>query len=321
MKSRPTHARRAGRFSALCLAGLAVSLVAANPAWGAAPPAGSSRASANGIAPYLLGGSVLIPAATATNDGTVRPFITAGAGALGGGLPSFIAAGVVGQLATAYPSETTELSSQGSPLVSTACSGLISSSSALQIGSTGVCDPGTAQDGIRIDLGVSGVASIGLRAGALYSSCSIDQAGHWTASAHGINARVVTTTLGLTTTLFPIDLSTPPNTGIDLGFVGQILSNNVIVVGGSQDGKWLAAGAALPADADGIQTSALVGTLLGTGLRIGQSTSYRSIAAADPSYPIIPAKGAPVAAATLVALASGVGVSRRRRNRPSVSVA
>jgi hypothetical protein len=304
-------------LAALGCSALAVAVLA-SPASAAAPPAGSSRASANGVAPYLLGGNVLIPDATATNDGTIQPYAIAGAGAIASGLPSFIAAGVVGQRALAYPSNTTALSTQGAPLVSAACAGLVSSSSALSIGSTGACDTGGAQDGIRIELGVSSLASIGLRAGALYSSCTIDQDGQWTASAHGVNARIVSTLAGITTTLFPIDLSTPPNTGIGLGFVGQILSNNVIVVGGSQDGEWIGAGTPLPADADGIQTSAFVGTLLGTGFRIGQSTCYRSIAADDPNIPVVPAEGAPYAAATVVVMAAGAEIVRRRRPTGSV---
>lgn len=312
-----THLPRTRRVGTAVLMGVVLSVLAASPVLADAPPTGSSRAQANGLAPYLLGGNILIPPATATNDGTIHPYETNGAGAIFEGLPSFLAAGVVGQLATAYPQDTTELSSQGQPLVSAACAGVISSSSAIQIGSTGQCDADNGpQDGIRIDLGLSGLASIGLRGGALYSSCTIDQAGNWTASAHGINLRFVSTTLGIETTLFPIDISTPPNTGLDLSFVGQALLNNVIVIGGSQDGQWISAQDPIPEDADGIQTNALVLTVLGTGFRLGQSTCYKSIA--GPAGPMIPAEGVPYALATLALAAGGFVIWRQRAVAPAL---
>lgn len=328
----PSTPRRSRRVVASLAAALAVSSLVASAAGAApgpedAPGPGISKAMANGLNVRVLGTDQLVPDVSASNDGTYWPFVTNPANAIVEDLPSPIAAGVIGQKTWAFPSPSDyhPVAHPTNYLVSAACSGLIAENSMIEILDTGDCAATTQpSDGIRIDLG-----GIGLRGGAAYSSCAVDNQGYWTADATLAQVRLVTPAIPPLipeVTLLNVPLDPSRNFGIDLG-VAQVKMNKTTIVGGAQNGQEITdSSLPLPADATGIMVEALdvtVGGALGveTGFRIGQSVCFKQPAAiVAPEDPVIPAEGLPIAAGTVVGLA-GLGFvgTRSRRNRTAVS--
>jgi hypothetical protein len=327
----PRTSRRSRRVVASLAAAAAVvglvgtSASAAPDPWDAPPP-GVSRAMANGLNVRLLGSDQLVPDSIASNDGTYWPYITSTENAITQDLPDAISVGIVGQKAWAFPTPSAyHLPDRPlNSLVSAACSGLIAENSMIEIQDTGDCAATTApSDGIRLDLG-----GIGLRGGAAYSWCAVDSAGYWRADSTFAQVRLVTPAIPPLipeVTLLDVPVDPARNFGLDLG-IAQVKMNKTTIVGGAQDGNEITdSSLPLPADATGIMVEALdvtVGGALGveTGFRIGQSVCYKSPAAlVAPEDPVVPAEGAPVAAATLVGMAGLGFVGSRRRNRATVA--
>ncbi|QXC59956.1 hypothetical protein KSP35_16490 [Aquihabitans sp. G128] len=316
--------RRTRRFVASVAAAVAVTSLTGGAASAAplptdAPAPGISKAMANGVNVRLLGTDQLIPTVQANNDGTIHPFATNPANAIVADLPDAISVGVVGQVTYAYPRDTTfhPAAHPNNLLVSAACSGLIAENSLIEIGNTGDCSSTTSpSDGIRLDLG-----GIGLRAGAAYSSCTVDNQGYWTGDSTLASVRLVTPAIPPfipEVTLFEVPIDPDRNFGIDLG-IAQVMMNKATIIGGAQDGNLITdSNLPLPADADGVMVEALdvtVGGALGveTGFRVGQSVCYKSIAAAPPQIPLVPKQGVPVAASTAAGLLGLAALGYRRR--------
>ncbi|WBB53675.1 choice-of-anchor P family protein [Verrucosispora sp. WMMD573] len=272
------------RAAATIAGGLALALVVASPAM-----ADTSQSSASALQISLVGGGLASSGtASATNDGTTEsisgntnpPLAVLGS-------QNVISAGVLGQYVRAYNDGT-----------SAACAGVLGSGGTITIGPGGACTvtPGAQ---VTLALGTNGLATIALVADAIYSECTATSSPSATGTATLVNASIVSTLLGVPTTLLSLPANPAPNTGLS---VPGLL--NLTLNGQSSSGVGQLSVTAL-------DLSALGGAL--ASVVIGLSSC--GVNAVAPPIPVVPLAGAPVALG-LGALAAGTGgflLSRRRR--------
>ncbi|MFI6132806.1 choice-of-anchor P family protein [Micromonospora sp. NPDC051141] len=263
------------RTATVLVGGLAMAVLAASPAM-----ADTSQSSASALQISLLGGGLASSgSASASNDGTTEsisgnqnpPLAVLGA-------QNVITAGVLGQNVRAYNDGT-----------SAACAGVLGTGGTITIGPGGSClvTPGAA---VTLNLGTNGLATISLVADAIYSSCTATSSPSATGTTSLVNARIVSTVLGVDTTLLSLPASPAPNTGLSVP--GLI---NLTLNGQSSSGTGQLSVTALNLTAIG---GALAGVTIGT--------SNCGANAVAPPIPVIPLAGAPLALG-LGALAAGTG--------------
>jgi hypothetical protein len=272
------------RAAATIAGGLALVLVVASPAM-----ADTSQSSASALQISLVGGGLASSGtASATNDGTTEsisgntnpPLAVLGS-------QTVISAGVLGQYVRAYNDGT-----------SAACAGVLGSGGAITIGPGGACTvtPGAQ---VTLALGTNGLATIDLVADAIYSECTATSSPSATGTATLVNASIVSTLLGVPTTLLSLPANPAPNTGLSVPGLLDLTLN----------GQSSSSVGQLSVTA--LDLSALGGAL--ASVVIGLSSC--GVNAVAPPIPVIPLAGAPLALG-LGALAAGTGgflVSRRRR--------
>ncbi|MEU1588185.1 choice-of-anchor P family protein [Micromonospora sp. NPDC005710] len=273
------------RTAAVLAGGLAMVVLAASPAM-----ADTSQSSASALQISLLGGGLASSGtASATNDGTTEsisgnqnpPLAVLGA-------QTVITAGVLGQSVRAFNDGT-----------SAACAGVLGTGGSITIGAGGSClvTPGA---GVTLTLGTSGLATISLVADAIYSSCTATSSPSATGTASLVNARIVSTVLGIETTLLSLPVNPAPNTGLSIP--GLI---NLTLNGQSSSGVGQLTVTAL-------NLTALGGAL--AGVTIGTSSCGANAVA--PPIPVIPLAGAPLAlgiGALVAGTTGGFSLYRRRR--------
>ncbi|WKU03372.1 choice-of-anchor P family protein [Micromonospora sp. HUAS LYJ1] len=272
------------RTATVLTGGLAMVVLAASPAL-----ADTSQATASALQISLLGGGLASSGtATATNDGTTEsisgntnpPLSVLGS-------QTVITAGVLGQDVRALNDGT-----------SAACAGVLGSGGSINVGSGGSCTA-TPGAGATLTLGVNGLATITLVADALYAQCSATSSPSATGSASLANARIVSTTLGVPTTLLTLPANPAPNTGLSIpGLLSLVLNSQTSSTTGQLS-------------VTALDLSALGGTL--AGVTIGSASCGPNAIA--PPVPVIPLAGTPIAVG-LGAVAAGAGgilMHRRRR--------
>jgi hypothetical protein len=279
-----TTRSRTGRVGAAIAGGVAMALFIANPAM-----ADTSQATASALEISLIG----LPAVssgtfTASNDGITESFTGNNNPSLAVlGAQTVITAGALPQDARAFTDGT-----------SAACAGVLGAGGTVTIGPTGTCTSTTAPP-VILTLGVIGLATITLEADAIFESCIADSdPSGASALASLVNARIVSTVLGIPTTLLALPANPAPNTGLNIPGVLSLVLNAQTAGPGSIEGHALT-------------LTALAGTLV--SLDIGQVTCGPNAIA--PPIPVIPLDGAPIAAAVLV-LGTAIGGTvwfRRRR--------
>jgi len=310
--------RRIGASLAAAIATTALvgSAAGAAPGPGDYPPAGSSKAMANGFGIRLLGGDVLMPNVEAVNDGSVVPYAANTTNPTLPPMPVQLTAGVIGARTQAYPnpSDAHPAAHPSNWLVSAACGGLVSQNGLVQIGADGNCtSTDNTNDGVVVDL-----AALKVKAGAIYSSCTVDDQGYWTGTSSLANAGIYTPgALGLPDVkVLDLTANPAPNTGLTVPLLANVMLNQVRIVGGSLDGQPISSNSApLPADAVGINVKALDVSLLGesTGLSVGETTCFKQHATPLDEIPVVPSRGLPIAAATAIGLLGLGYVGLRRR--------
>ncbi|MEV4119944.1 choice-of-anchor P family protein [Micromonospora sp. NPDC049645] len=273
------------RTAAVLAGGLAMAVLAASPAM-----ADTSQSSASALRISLLGGGLASSGtASATNDGTTEsisgnqnpPLSVLGA-------QTVITAGVLSQNVRAFNDGT-----------SAACAGVLGPSGTITIGPGGSCivTPGT---GVTLTLGTSGVATISLVADAIYSSCTATSSPSATGTATLLNARIVSTTLGVETTLLNLPANPAPNTGLNVPGLINLTLNAQSSSGVGQ------------LSVTALNLTALGGAL--AGVTIGTSSCGANAVA--PPIPVIPLAGAPIAlgiGALVAGTTGGFSLYRRRR--------
>ncbi|MEU1752825.1 choice-of-anchor P family protein [Micromonospora matsumotoense] len=276
------------RTATVLAGGLAMVVLAASPAL-----ADTSQATATALQISLVGGGLASSGtATATNDGTTEsisgntnpPLSVLGS-------QTVITAGVLGQDVRAFNDGT-----------SAACAGVLGSGGSITVGVGGSCNvtPGAA---VTLTLGTNGLATITLVADAIYAQCSATSSPSATGSASLVNARIVSTVLGIPTTLLTLPANPAPNTGLSIpGLLSLVLNG---------------------------QTSSTPGQLTVTALdlsALGGSLAEVTIGSAGcgpnaiaPPVPVIPLAGMPIALGLgAVAAGTGGGVLLNRRRRAAV---
>ncbi|MCG5446545.1 hypothetical protein NIE79_005245 [Micromonospora sp. NIE79] len=273
------------RTAAVLAGGLAMVVLAASPAM-----ADTSQSSASALQISLLGGGLASSGtASATNDGTTESISgnqNPPLGVLGG--QTVITAGVLGQSVRAFNDGT-----------SAACAGVLGTGGSITIGPGGSClvTPGA---GVTLTLGTSGLATISLVADAIYSSCTATSSPSATGTASLVNARIVSTILGIETTLLALPVNPAPNTGLSIPGLIDLTLN-----GQSSSGVGQLTVTAL-------NLTALGGAL--AGVTIGTSSCGANAVA--PPIPVIPLAGAPLAlglGALVAGTTGGISLLRRRR--------
>ncbi|MER7167425.1 choice-of-anchor P family protein [Micromonospora sp. NPDC000207] len=273
------------RVATALVGGLAMAVLAASPAM-----ADTSQSTASALQISLLGGGLASSgSASATNDGTtesisgnVNPPLTVL------GTQTVITAGVLGQAVRAFNDGT-----------SAACAGVLGAGGSITIGVGGSCTatPGAA---VNLVLGTNGLATITLVADALYSSCTATSSPSATGSASLVNARIVSTVLGIPTTLLSLPANPAPNTGLSIPGLLDLTLNGQTSSGTGQ------------LTVTALNLTALGGSL--AGITVGSAGCGPNAIA--PPIPVIPLAGAPIALG-LSALAAGTGggilLHRRRR--------
>ncbi|ASW54794.1 choice-of-anchor P family protein [Plantactinospora sp. KBS50] len=272
------------RTAAAIAGGLTMALVIASPAL-----ADTSQASASALQISLVGGGLASSGtATATNDGTTESIsgdTNPPLSVLGG--QTVITAGVLGQYVRAFNDGT-----------SAACAGVLGSAGTFTIGSGGDCTvtPGAE---VTLTLGTNGLATITLVADALYASCTATSSPSATGSASLVNARIVSTILGVPTTLLSLPANPAPNTGLS---VPGVLSLTLNEQSSSTPGEL---------SVTALDISALGGTL--ASVEIGAVDCGPNAVA--PPVPAIPLAGAPIALGlgAIIAGTGGLVLHRRRQ--------
>ncbi|MFE9188232.1 choice-of-anchor P family protein [Micromonospora sp. NPDC007208] len=273
------------RTAAVLAGGLAMVVLAASPAM-----ADTSQSSASALQISLLGGGIASSGtASASNDGTTESISgnqNPPLAVLGG--QTVITAGVLGQSVRAFNDGT-----------SAACAGVLGTGGSITIGPGGSClvTPGAA---VTLTLGTSGLATISLVADAIYSSCTATSSPSATGTASLVNARIVSTILGVDTTLLSLPVNPAPNTGLSVPGVIDLTLN-----GQSSSGVGQLTVTAL-------NLTALGGAL--AGVTIGTSSCGANAVA--PPIPVIPLAGAPLAlgiGALVAGTTGGFSLYRRRR--------
>ncbi|WP_433308359.1 choice-of-anchor P family protein [Micromonospora sp. CA-269861] len=273
------------RTAAVLAGGLAMVVLAASPAM-----ADTSQSSASALQISLLGGGLASSGtASATNDGTTEsisgnqnpPLAVLGA-------QTVITAGVLGQSVRAFNDGT-----------SAACAGVLGTGGSITIGPGGSClvTPGAA---VTLTLGTSGLASISLVADAIYSSCTATSSPSATGTASLVNARIVSTVLGIETTLLSLPANPAPDTGLSIPGLLDLTLNDQSSSGVGQ------------LTVTALNLTALGGAL--AGVTIGTSSCGANAVA--PPIPVIPLAGAPLAlgiGALVAGTTGGFSLYRRRR--------
>jgi len=281
-----TTRSRAARVGAAIAGGVAIALLIATPAM-----ADTSQASASALELTLIG----LPAVnsgvfTASNDGTTETFFGNNNPSLAIlGAQTVITAGALTQDARAFTNGT-----------SAACAGVLGAGGTVTIGVNEVCTATTTPP-VVLTLGVIGLATITLEADAIYESCiaNSNPAGA-SALANLVNARIVSTVLGVPVTLLSLPVNPAPNTGLNIPAVLNLTLNGQSSSPGAIEGHALT-------------LTALSGSLV--SLDIGQVTCGPNAVA--PPIPAIPLAGAPIAAGVLAigTLVGGTVWFRRRLAR------
>ncbi|MEU8157362.1 choice-of-anchor P family protein [Micromonospora sp. NPDC048986] len=273
------------RTAAVLAGGLAMVVLAASPAM-----ADTSQSSASALQISLLGGGLASSGtASATNDGTTESISgnqNPPLGVLGG--QTVITAGVLSQNVRAFNDGT-----------SAACAGVLGPGGTITIGPGGSCivTPGT---GVTLNLGTSGLATISLVADAIYSSCTATSSPSATGTASLLNARIVSTVLGVETTLLSLPANPAPNTGLNVPGLINLTLNAQSSSGVGQ------------LTVTALNLTALGGAL--AGVTIGTSSCGANAVA--PPIPVIPLAGAPLAlgiGALVAGTTGGFSLYRRRR--------
>lgn len=260
-------------------------VLAASPAM-----ADTSQSSASALQISLLGGGLASSGtASATNDGTTEsisgnqnpPLAVLGA-------QTVITAGVLSQSVRAFNDGT-----------SAACAGVLGTGGSITIGPGGSClvTPGA---GVTLTLGTSGLATISLVADAIYSSCTATSSPSATGTASLVNARIVSTILGIETTLLSLPVNPAPNTGLSIPGLIDLTLNGQSSSGVGQ------------LTVNALNLTALGGAL--AGVTIGTSSCGANAVA--PPIPVIPLAGAPLAlglGALVAGTTGGISLLRRRR--------
>ncbi|MEU7976222.1 choice-of-anchor P family protein [Micromonospora sp. NPDC049089] len=273
------------RTAAVLAGGLAMVVLAASPAM-----ADTSQSSASALQISLLGGGLASSGtASATNDGTTEsisgnqnpPLAVLGA-------QTVITAGVLAQNVRAFNDGT-----------SAACAGVLGTGGSITIGPGGSClvTPGAA---VTLTLGTSGLASISLVADAIYSSCTATSSPSATGTATLANARIVSTLLGVETTLLNLPINPAPNTGLSIPGLIDLTLNGQSTSGVGQ------------LTVNALNLTALGGALAGVSI----GTSSCGANAVAPPIPVIPLAGAPLAlglGALVAGTTGGFSLYRRRR--------
>lgn len=276
-----TFRLRPGRMAAVGAGGLAFVLLAATPAL-----ADTSASTASALNITLLGGGLASSGqTTASNDGTTETLTGNQFPAIAVlGAQPVIQAGVLGQVSRAFNDGT-----------SAACAGVLGVGGLLTVGPDGTCiaTPGAQ---VVLNLGVVGLATITLRATAIYAECTASSAPSTSGSATLVGASIVSTIAGIDTTLLNLPVTPGPNTGLATSIVTLALNTQ-------------------PPTAPGvIDVTALQISLLGglvTSIDIGAVTCGPNAIA--PPVPTIPLAGAPIAAGLVALFATGGFLWRRRR--------
>ncbi|MEW2145787.1 choice-of-anchor P family protein [Micromonospora vinacea] len=273
------------RTAAVLAGGLAMVVLAASPAM-----ADTSQSSASALQISLLGGGLASSGtASATNDGTTESISGNQNPPLGVlGAQTVITAGVLSQNVRAFNDGT-----------SAACAGVLGPGGTITIGPGGSCivTPGT---GVTLNLGTSGVATISLVADAIYSSCTATSSPSATGTASLLNARIVSTILGVETTLLSLPENPAPNTGLNVPGLINLTLNAQSSSGVGQ------------LTVTALNLTALGGAL--AGVTIGTSSCGANAVA--PPIPVIPLAGAPLAlgiGALVAGTTGGFSFYRRRR--------
>jgi hypothetical protein len=262
--------------------GLAMAVFIASPAY-----ADTSQSTASALQISLFGGGLASSGTTtASNDGTTETltgtqFPTLAV--LGG--QTVLTAGVLGQVSRAFNDGT-----------SAACAGVLGPNGVITVGPTLNCL--VTPDPVVLTLGVVGIATISLQADAIYSNCSATSApATATGSSTLVNARIVSTVLGIDTPLLSLAASPAPNTGINLPGILSLVLNGQVTGAGT-------------ISVNALQLTVLGGSL--AGVSIGSVTCGPNAVA--PPVPAIPLAGAPIAfgIAAFAVIAGGI-VWRRRR--------
>lgn len=260
-------------------------VLAASPAM-----ADTSQSSASALQISLFGGGLASSGtASATNDGTTESISgnqNPPLAVLGG--QTVITAGVLGQNVRAFNDGT-----------SAACAGVLGTGGSITIGPGGSClvTPGA---GVTLTLGTSGLASISLVADAIYSSCQATSSPSATGTASLVNARIVSTILGVDTTLLALPVNPAPNTGLSIPGLIDLTLNGQTTSGVGQ------------LTVTALNLTALGGAL--AGVTIGTSSCGANAVA--PPIPVIPLAGAPLAlglGALVAGTTGGFSLYRRRR--------
>ncbi|MFI7080244.1 choice-of-anchor P family protein [Micromonospora sp. NPDC049903] len=284
------HKVRSGvaRAATAIAGGLVMALAVASPAM-----ADTSQSSASALQISLVGGGLASSGtASATNDGTTESIsgnTNPPLAVLGG--QTVITAGVLGQSVRAYNDGT-----------SAACAGVLGAGGAITIGAGGSCivTPGSE---VTLNLGANGLATISLVADAIYSECTATSSPSATGSATLVNARIVSTLLGIPTTLLSLPANPAPNTGLSVpGLLNLTLNGQTSSTTGQLT-------------VTALDLSALGGAL--ASVVIGSSSC--GVNAVAPPIPVIPLAGAPVALGlgAVVASTGGFFLHRRRAARRS----
>ncbi|MEV0941701.1 choice-of-anchor P family protein [Micromonospora wenchangensis] len=276
------------RTATVLAGGLAMVVLAASPAL-----ADTSQATASALQISLVGGGLASSGtATATNDGTTESIsgnTNPPLSVLGG--QTVITAGVLGQYVRAFNDGT-----------SAACAGVLGSGGTINIGAGGSCTvtPGAS---VTLTLGTNGLATITLVADAIYAQCSATSSPSATGSATLVNASIVSTTLGIPTTLLTLPANPAANTGLNIPGVLSLVLN----------GQTSSTPGQLTVTA--LNLSALGGSL--ASLVIGSAGCGPNAIA--PPVPVIPLAGMPIAVGLgAVAAGTGGGIMLHRRRRATV---
>ncbi|MDG4786353.1 choice-of-anchor P family protein [Micromonospora sp. WMMD1102] len=277
-----------GKLALATVAGCTAAVLAASPAL-----ADTSQVSASALQITLLGGTVAssgtftasnTDGGSETTSGDPDPLLSV----LGG--QTVITAGVLGQYGRALFGG-----------VSRGCAGVVGTGGAFVVGADGTC---VVDNGAEVDfvLGTVGLATISLTADAIYATCEATSTPTASGAASLVNARITSTVLGIETTLLSLPANPPPNTGLTVPGLVNLLLNAQTSSGPGQ------------IDVTALQLEALSGTLV--SLEVGNVICGPNAIA--PPIPVIPLAGAPIAAGALGLVA--VGGLLRYRNRRGVGV-
>ncbi|MFK3980695.1 choice-of-anchor P family protein [Micromonospora sp. NPDC050397] len=232
------------------------------------------------------GGIASSGTANATNDGTTESISGNQNPPLGVlGAQTVITAGVLNQYVRAFNDGT-----------SAACAGVLGSGGSITIGPTGNCIVVNGSE-VALVLGTNGLATITLRADAIYASCTASSSPSATGTASLTNARITSTILGIETTLLNLPANPAPNTGLSIPGILSILLNSQA---SSEPGQ---------IEVTALEIEAL-GGLLAT-VEVGSVACGPNAVA--PPIPTIPLAGAPVALGVIAVAATGGFLLHRRQ--------